>query len=158
MIEQALEAKVLAEIKHAIEAFDDKLQISVEYIGARQPAAAGYVKAEKDSSADVFIAVAMGFRAHDAFSLPTINISGAVTISTRIEKNKNGAAHEDIMNILAKLFSAYHSDVDSFSETFSDPEFYATELRLDGGSGKSFDSARSAWTESFNFTVRGAIK
>ena len=35
-------------------------------------------------------------------------------------------------------------------------KLFAGELRMTGGSGKQYDSARSAWVESVSFTIRGA--
>lgn len=155
MIEQNVEAVFVNEITSALSSLEG---VKVEIIGARQPAASGYVKGERDHSAGVVISVNLGFRSHDNFSLPTINISGIVSVSTRVELNADGANHEAVMEKLATLFSDYHSEVEAFSEKFSSAEFYATELRLDGGTGKSYDSDNAAWSESFNFTIRGAIK
>lgn len=155
MLEQHLESKLIDDIRDALADLGD---VKVELIGSRLPSAETIVKGEHDASAAVTIIVAMGLRAHDAFSVPTVNVSGTVDISTRIELSANGASHEAVVEKIVGLFSSYQCDVEDFSEYFSASDFYATELRLDGGAGKNFDSGKAAWSEAINFTFRGALK
>lgn len=152
LIEQTLEATIATKLA-ALTALAD-----AEVIASRSPSAAGFVKGETDTDAKQVIAVSLGLRQHDNFTLPTVNISGSVAISTRAELCPTGAEHETAVEAIAKLFSDWHRDGSSFStDTSIANEFFSAELRMDGGSGKTFDDQRGIWTESISFTIRGTL-
>lgn len=113
----------------------------------------------EDENAAVNIAVAVGMRAHDAFSLPTVDIPGTVAVVTRVDMDPSGVSHENALEELLDLFGGWHENGAAMTSDLSteDGRFYAAELRLEGGSGKVYDSASGVWTESFNFTIRGNV-
>ena len=63
----------------------------VEAIAALEPLAGAQVVGSRsvvaieESGAPVFVAVALGLRQHDNFTLPTVNMAGVVSITTRSE-------------------------------------------------------------------------
>lgn len=129
-----------------------------EIIASHSAAAAGYVKSEADTAAKQIVAVGFGLRQHDDFTLPTVNIEGSISISTRAEMCPTGIEHEEAVEAIAEKLSAWHYDGGVFSTTLSiSGRFFAAELRMDGGTGKVYDAQRAAWTESISFTVRGTI-
>lgn len=129
-----------------------------EIIASRSPAAAGYVKGEADTAAKQIVAVGFGLRQHDNFSLPTVNIEGGITVSTRAEMCPTGVEHEEAVEAIAEKLTAWHYDGSAFSTAFSiSGRFFAAELRMDGGTGKVYDAQHAAWTETISFTVRGTI-
>lgn len=150
LTEKAIEAKIV----DAIKALNLK---GVAVIGSRQSSAASTVKGE-DANAKAAIVVALGFRSNDSFSLPTANLSGSIALSTRIEASANDALHDEILSSLAALLAHWHSHGVEFSAALSTEDFFATEFRLDGGSGKSFDRSDRNFEESINFTIRGAFR
>ncbi len=150
LIEKELESKVVDALS-ALDAVGD-----MEVIGSRQEASTGVVKGENDTSKSGVLAVAVGFRTHDAFSLTPISVPVSIVISTRAEMDATGAAHERVLEAVADLLSDWHRDGHAMTEALTCGRFFAGELRMDGGSGKQFDPNRSAWVETVNFTVRGA--
>ena len=152
LIEQQLEETLAAAIR-AMPALAD-----AEIIASRSPAAAGYVKGEADTAAKQIVAVGFGLRQHDDFTLPTVNIEGSISVSTRAEMCPTGIEHEEAVEAIAEKLTAWHYDGSAFSTTFSIANrFFAAELRMDGGTGKVYDAQRAAWTETISFTVRGTI-
>lgn len=152
LIEQKLEEIFVSQLS-AMSALAD-----AEIIASRSPAAAGYVKGEADTAAKQIVAVGFGLRQHDDFTLPTVNIEGSVSVSTRAEMCPTGVEHEEALEAIAEKLTAWHYDGGAFSSVFSiSGRFFAAELRMDGGTGKTYDAQRAAWTESVSFTVRGTI-
>jgi len=152
LIEQTLEATIATKLAELT------ALAGADIIASRSPAAAGFVKGETDADAKQVVAVALGLRQHDDFTLPTVNITGSVAVSTRAELCPTGAEHETAVEAVADLFSAWHQNGATFSTDISvDDRFFAAELRMDGGSGKAFDDQRSVWTESISFTIRGTL-
>lgn len=151
LMEQELEAKFV----HHFETI--QFPASVQVIGSRQPSAAATVKGEYGDASAVLV-VTLGFRSNDSFSLPTANVSGKVELSTLIESSANDSIHDAILEMVATELQSLHDLPVIFSQDFSTESFYATEFRLDGGSGKSIDRAERAFVESINFTIRGAFR
>ena len=150
LIEKELEAKVVS----ALEALDGLKDM--EIVGARQESSTGIVKGETETSMKGVVAVSVGFRTHDNFSLTPISVPVTIAISTRSEMDATGLTHEMALETIADKLSHWHRYGDAMTEDLSCARFFAGELRMDGGSGKQFDSTRSAWVESVNFTIRGA--
>ena len=149
LIEKELERLVVERLE-ALEALK-----RVEVVGSRQASSTGIVKGEHSNDVDAVVAVSTGFRSHDNFSLTPVSIPLTIAITSRVEMDATGAAHEDILSAIADLLSHWHKDGNAMSEALSFEDFYAGELRMDGGSGKQFDTNRSAWVETINITVRG---
>lgn len=102
------------------------------------------------------VAVAVGFRTHDNFSLTPISVPVTIALTTRAEMDATGEAHEKVLEVIADLLSEWHKDGVTMTSALSSGKFFAGELRMNGGSGKQFDSARSIWIESITFTIRGS--
>lgn len=152
LIEQQLEETLAAAIRAMPELAD------AEVIASRSAAAAGYVKGEADTAAKQIVAVGFGLRQHDDFTLPTVNIEGSISVSTRAEMCPTGAEHEEAVEAIAEKLTYWHYDGGVFSTAFSIANrFFAAELRMDGGTGKVYDAQHAAWTETISFTVRGTI-
>lgn len=125
---------------------------------SREPAESGRVKGEIDPTKGVIIAVTIGLRANDAFSLPTADLSGSVAVSTRGEMNATGAAHDETMESVVDLLDGWHFDGQAFSQAVSVDRYFAAEIRLDGGNGKMYNQQTGCWEETFSFTIRGTIR
>ena len=150
LMEKELEARIAGALGE-IEALS-----GAEIVGSRQPSASGTVKGEKDQTAKAVVAVAVGFRSHDDFSLTPVSIPVTVAITTRAEMDATGETHEKMLEAVAGLLSDWHRDGGAMTSALSSGKLFAGELRMTGGSGKQYDSARSAWVESVSFTIRGA--
>ena len=128
----------------------------MEVVGARQETSSGIVKGEKDVSSGGVVAVSVGLRAHDAFSLSPITVSASVVVSTRAEMDETGLMHEQAREAVTNLLSRWHRYGEEMQTALETERFHAGELRMDGGTGKQFDQTRSAWVESVTFSIRGA--
>lgn len=129
-----------------------------EVIGSWQPADAGGVKGQHDNSAKAVVSIYVAPRQHDSFSLPTVNMSGAVTIDARAEMCPTMAEVSKIYDVVSTLFDNWHYDAQGFSQAMSiDDAFFATEIRLDGGANVAYDKTQDIWTVSLSFTIRGTV-
>ena len=102
------------------------------------------------------VGIAAGFRQHDAFSLSPISVQFSVTVGTRAESDPDGSIHEALVERIAGLLSDWHRHGEAMTEALSTPAFFAGELRMDGGTGRSYDRERMLWLDSMQFTVRGS--
>lgn len=127
----------------------------VDVVGSRQPSAVGTVKGENEDGCKAIVAVAVGFRSHDNFSLSPISVPVSIAISTRVEQDATGSVHEQILEAIANQLSQWHKFGDVMTSKLSSSKFFAGELRMNGGTGKQFDSNRSAWVETVSLTIRG---
>lgn len=148
LIERELERRL-------VEAFSEGLE-DAEVVGSRQPSDVGTVKGERDVAARSVVAVSVGFRTHDAFSLTPISVSATVAVTTRAEMDATGECHEAVLEKIADRLSLWHKDADMMTDALSFDRFFAGELRMDGGSGRQYDPNRSTWVETVTFTIRGA--
>ena len=151
LVETEIEAKIVTAISAALKGVD------VTTIGARQVAAAGLVKGETDVTTRGIVAVSLGFRTNDAFSLSPISIDGSVAITTTLESDATGELNEKAMEAIANLFQKWHDFPQASQVALSTSAFTFGEFRLSGGPGKTFNDTRSAWVESISFTIRGAL-
>lgn len=150
-----IEKEVESKIADAIAALGIESSIVT---ASREPAGAGRVKGEIDPTKGVIIAVTLGLRANDSFSLPTADITGSVAVLTRGEMNATGAAHDETMESVVDLLDGWHFDGQAFSKAVSVDRYFAAEIRLDGGNGKAYDRQSGCWTEIFSFTIRGTVR
>lgn len=102
LIEKELEAKLVSAFKNLPQLKD------MEVVGARQEVASGIVKGERESACGGVVAVSVGLRTHDAFSLSPITVSVAVVVSTRAEMDATGLQHERAMEAVTDLLSTWH--------------------------------------------------
>lgn len=152
LIEANIEERLIAAIKSAIA--DEPVTV----IGSRQVASAGYVKGETDAATPAVIGIAVGFRQNDAFTLSPISVACQVSIVTRVESDPTGGINDRLTEAVADLLQTWHDDAQGAADAFADiPRYHFGEIRLDGGTGKSYDDAKNVWTESVSFALRGAI-
>lgn len=152
LTEKAIESKIML----ALEA----RQIGeLDLIGTRLSSATNVVKGE-DSGRPAVAVLQIAFRSNDAFSLPTANIPGSLTLSTLVEASKEDELHDSIFESLVSVFAEWHKNGEKFTNEVSTDDFYATELRLDGGGGKELDRSSRGYklVETFNFTIRGVFR
>lgn len=110
-----------------------------QVVGSRGVAAAGETKTEDDSHATI-VAVACGFRQNDAFSLSPITMPMSVTVMTRTELDPTSEGHSQVIEAVADLLSQWHKDGNAMTEALSNEKFFAGELRMDGGTARTYDS------------------
>ena len=149
LIERQVEDVIKAELEKDIEDF--------EIVSSWSPSDSGTVKGERAAEANGVISIFVQPRAHDSFSLPTVNLNGVVAIEARVEKCPTMKEVSETYEKVLNRFDGWHFDTSGFSETFSTSDFYATELMLTGGSQITFDSSSRCWVLSLSFTIRGTV-
>ena len=128
-----------------------------EIVGSWSPADSGKVKGEHDNKAKAIVSIYIQPRAHDAFSLPTVNIVGTIAIDARVEMCPTMAEVSEIYEKVLKLLDDWHYDGYAFSEAISTEDFFGAELRLDGGDRVSYDANARCWIVQTSFTIRGTV-
>ena len=149
LIERQIEETIKAALAERLE--------GCEVVGSWSPADSGMVKGEHDNAAKAVVSVYVQPRAHDAFSLPTVNVRGIIAIDARVEMCPTMAEVSEIYEQLLKLLDDWHYDGQVFSEAISTGEFFGAELRLDGGDRVSYDANRRCWVVQTSFTIRGTV-
>lgn len=129
-----------------------------QIVGSRQIAATDTQTIADDVSADTVIAIHTGYRQHDAFSLSPITVPITIAMSTRIEKDKSGRRHESVFEAVSDQLSYWHKFSDDFTSDFTLPGVFCGEIRMTGGSGRSFDQTDDVWTDTIQFSIRGSEK
>lgn len=152
ILEQALEEKILSALKSDANA----ASVSAAFVGSRAAEDAALLKADPTDIGSPLVALAVGFRASDAFTLSPITINASIAIVTPVEADPTGAAHEAVLEVVAERLAAWHLDGAAMSNALTVPHFSPGELKLDGSSGKSFAQDRRAWVETISFQIRGA--
>lgn len=151
MIERQLE-------KDLVDAFKEMPELAdAQVVGSREVAQAGKTKSEEDTKASV-VAVACGFRQNDAFSLSPITLAVSVTVMTRVELDSTSEVHDRAVEAIADKLSYWHKYGNEMSEVFTNDKFFAGELRMDGGTARTYDDMNSTWTETLSFSIRGSEK
>ena len=112
----------------------------------------------EESDRQSVIAVACGFRTHDAFSLSPISIPVTITVMTRTELDPSSKVHDQVVEEIADHLSRWHRFGEEMTSALTSDRFFAGELRMDGGSGRTYSSATQTWNETISFTVRGSEK
>lgn len=151
IIERQLENQLIDYLKNRTDLTD------VYIVGSRDIAAVGKTKSEAEDKTTI-IAVACGFRQNDAFSLSLISMPLSITIMSRTELDPTSQKHDIVVEIIADLLSYWHKYGNVMSEVFVSDKFLPGELRMDGGSNRTFDNTTSTWHETINFSIRGAEK
>lgn len=82
----------------------------------------------------------------------------ALVVITRTETDVQSDTHNEVVEAIADKISYWHKYGNELSSIFSNEKFLAGELRMDGGSARSFDSMTNTWRDTFNFSIRGAEK
>ena len=148
IIERELENKLISELSALFE--DDNIQ----FVGSRSVTEDGKLLTEKDNVKTI-IAVGTGYRSHDAFSLPMIDIKVSLVICTRIELDPTATYHENLIEKLTDVLSYWHFKGVEMEYKLSTEKFVAGELRLTGGSGRITDKTNNVWSDTINFEIRG---
>ena len=149
LIEGQVESVIKSSLEKEIEDF--------EIVSSWSPSDSGTVKGERNADANGTVSIFVQPRAHDSFSLPTVNLNGVVAIETRVEKCPTMREVSEVYEKILGKFDGWHYDAAGFSETFSSSDFYATELMLTGGSQVTFDQSSRCWVLSLSFTIRGTV-
>ena len=82
----------------------------------------------------------------------------SITIMSRTELDPTSEKHDKVVETIADLLSRWHKYGEAMSEVFTSDKFLAGELRMDGGSNRTYDTTTSTWSETINFSIRGAEK
>lgn len=149
LIERQVESVIKSELEKEVGDF--------EIVSSWSPSDSGTVKGERDAEANGTISIFIQPRAHDSFSLPTVNLNGVVAIEARVEKCPTMSEVSEVYEKTLGKFDGWHSDTTGFSGLFSTADFYATELMLTGGSQITFDQSSRCWVLSLGFTIRGTV-
>lgn len=110
---------------------------------------------EADASSCV-VAVATGFRSHEAFSLPMISVAVNLTVATRIDRDPDGDTHEKVVEALSAKLERWHFKPNEFAAALALSRFEPGELRLTGGSGRVLSRESAVWTETLSFQIVGS--
>ena len=135
-----------------IEALRGVLGDDVQLIGSR------LMDNIEDAGKKTIVAVASGFRAHDAFSLSLVNVPVAISIATRVEGDAQSQEHNATVEKIVDVLVDWHKRGDIMESALSNEKFLAGELRMDGGTTQTFDRDRMIWTDAININIRGAEK
>ena len=150
ILEAELENKFLSELSSIPEIS------SCQFIGSRQigPSDEDGIK-EKDN-VDTIVAVHTNYRQHDNFSLSPISVPMAIQITTRFEKDVDSSKHEAVVEKISDKLAYWHKFSSEFTDTFQLEKMFCGEIRMTGGSGRSFDDNNRVWTETISFIIRGS--
>lgn len=149
LIERYVEDKIKEELASQIN--------KCEIVGSWAPANVGQVKGEHDKSAKATISIYIQPREHDSFSLPTVNVNGSIAIEARAEMCPTMAEVSEIYETVLGILDGWHYDANGFSEYMSSSDFYATEIKLNGGDKVTYDRNSQSWIVLMNFTIRGVV-
>lgn len=82
----------------------------------------------------------------------------SVSVMTRSEMDPTSEKHDKIIETIADMLSRWHKFGEEMSQVFTTDKFLAGELRMDGGTARTYDSTTGTWSETLTFTIRGAEK
>lgn len=102
------------------------------------------------------VAVASGFRTHDAFSLSLVNVPVAISIVSRVEGDATSEAHNQTVEKIVDVLVDWHKNGKKMEQVLSSRKFLAGELRMDGGTTQVLDKDRRLWRDVLNITLRGS--
>jgi len=88
--------------------------------------------------------------------LTPITVNASIAIITRLETDVESETHDEIVETIANKLSYWHKYGVPMAEALSNEKFLAGELRMDGGSARTFDSMTNTWRDTLNFSIRGA--
>lgn len=128
-----------------------------QIVGSRTVASSGNTKSEDGAKKNV-VAVVCGFRQNDAFSLSPITMPMSITIMTRTELDPTSESHDKVVESIVDLLSRWHKFGAEMSEALTTEKFLAGELRMDGGTNRTYDSQTRTWSETLTFSIRGSEK
>ena len=140
-------------LEHSIiEALRSELGDDVQLVGSRLQ-----TKIE-DADKKTIVAIASGFRNHDAFSLSLINVPVAISVATRVEGDAQSQEHNATVEKIVDILVGWHKDGEAMEEALSNRKFLAGELRMEGGTTQTYDREHMCWTDAININIRGAEK
>ena len=113
---------------------------------------------EDDVSKSGIIMITTGFRQHDQFSLSPITLQANITVITRTEIDYTSAKHEKAVEAIANLLSYWHKFPQPMTTALTTEKFAVGELRIDGGTGKTYNKTDSIFQETIKITLRGTEK
>lgn len=149
-----LEAQIEQNILSSIESIDELS--SYQIVTSRQ--VGDQIADIEEANTSGVIAIASGFRANDQFSLSPITINFTITVATRVETDSTSEIHEKAIEAIADKLSYWHKYGNQMSQALSTQKVLVGELRMDGGTGRTYDKVNSIWSESISFSLRGSEK
>lgn len=85
-------------------------------------------------------------------------MSISVTVMTRVELDSTSETHDKVVEAIADKLSYWHKFGNEMSNVFMNDKFFAGELRMDGGTARTYDSTNRVWSETLSFSIRGSEK
>ena len=82
----------------------------------------------------------------------------SISMMTRTELDPTMEAHDKLVEAVVNLLSRWHKYGDEMSAALTTDKFLAGELRMDGGTSRTYDSMTGTWNETLTFTIRGSEK
>lgn len=152
LIEREVEAKIKDKLVEKLN--DDNIEVASSW----QPSDSDTFKGEKDKDAHSIVSIFISPRNHDAFSLPTVNMTGLIALDCRAEQCPTMAEVSQTYEKIVDLLDNWHFDALRFSEEISTDGFYATEIMLNGGDKVTYDRAKQIWTVTIAFVIRGNVE
>lgn len=125
----------------------------VQFVSSRD-----VVTKTEEKNKSTIVAIAAGFRTNDSFSLSPITVPVSISITTRVELDPLSEKHDEIVEQIVDVLSRWHVFGDEMERVFTNNKFFAGELRLDGGTPRTFDNTNNIWTETISLAIRGAEK
>ena len=77
---------------------------------------------------------------------------------TRSELDPTSEYHDSVVERIVTLLSRWHKYGQEMSDALTTEQFLAGELRMDGGTNRTYDTMNSTWSETLTFTIRGSEK
>lgn len=146
MVEQDLEQKMKDELGMVLDT--NEVQIVSSWSAKEN---------EFNADQNCVLSIYISPRQHDSFSLPTVTIDGAIGIDFRLEKYPTMSGVSEVFQVVQDKLDDWHYDATEFSRVFSNDQFFATELKLSGGTRVSLDRSNGIWTVGLNFQIRGTV-
>ena len=152
MIEQSIEARVLAKIKDSLSALGID---NVRLVG--QLEAVEGVKGLEDADDQIIIIAKSSPRSYATPTIPTCTITVDVNALVRADIDYNGANYLAVTDRLMQIFQNWQRCYDDTHEDFSiDGEFDCTGFQLDTGSF-SLDATGKLWQYNHGMTIYGVV-
>ena len=82
----------------------------------------------------------------------------SITVMTRSELDPTSEYHDHVVESIADLLSRWHKYGEEMSTALTTEKFLAGELRMDGGTNRTYDTTNSTWSETITFSIRGSEK
>ena len=152
MIEKNVEAAIITAIEN--------LGLpNIDIVGLWQPTATGIVKATEKSNSDAALVISIPPKSFDTFGICEVSLEVSMTLTVRVEKDATGSKLlQYVEPINAMLESWNMSEEHDELEALITEDFYPGGIRVNAGSGPTWDPSSKTWSVEFSFTVRGLLQ